>query len=48
MYDPIYPGLFLLVKAEATSRIGTPLAEVAIGAAVLLIIALFQTAEKSM
>ena len=46
MCDPIYFGLFLLMKAEATSRAGTPLAEIAVGAGVFLIPALFQTADK--
>jgi hypothetical protein len=48
MCDPIYFGLFLLMKAEATTRAGTPLAEIAVGAVVLLIPALFQTADKPM
>ena len=35
------------MKAEATARTRTPLAEVAVGAVVLLIPALFQTADKA-
>jgi hypothetical protein len=35
------------MKAEATARTGTPLAEFAVGAVVLLIPALFQTADKA-
>ena len=35
------------MKAEATARPGTPLAEFAVGALVFLIFALFQTADKA-
>jgi hypothetical protein len=34
------------MKAEATARTRTPLAEFAVGAVVLLILAFFQTANK--
>jgi len=47
MCDPICLDLFLLMKAQAASRIRTPLAEIAVGAVVLLIPALFQTADKA-
>jgi len=51
---PIHLGLIVglsfisaLIKAEAASRMRTPLAELAVMAIMLLILALFWTAEKS-
>ena len=36
-----------LIKTEAASRIRTPLTEFAVGAAMLLILALFRTADEA-